>query len=132
MYDKTTNCIMEENAMDMPTKKGAIIVLAAIATILTFIIAVYGVIRCWNNVPIDILLCDNRGYPRTDVWFEVADLRCNPDDLGRVGIAGKYLGSTIMVFETSTGRRLLTTKLEKAGNESTITIIIPSNESEDD
>ena len=118
--------------MDMPTKKETIIVLAAIATILTFIIAVYGVIRRWNNDPIDIFLCDNRGFPRTDVWVEVGDLRCNPDVHGRVRIPGKYLGSTIMVFETSNGRRLLTTKIEKVGKELTITIIIPNNESEDD
>jgi hypothetical protein len=123
---------MEENAMDMPTKKEAIIVLAAIATILATTTAFYRAIRGRNNDPIDILLLDNRGYPCINVRIEIGDLRCNPDGDGRVRVAGKYLGLYIMIFDASTGRLLMTTKLEKVSNESTIRITIPSNKSEDD
>ena len=118
--------------MDMPTKKEAIIVLAAIATIFTSAVAFYRAMKNRNNNPIDILLLDNQGYPCTDVRVEVGDLRFNPDGHGRVRVAGKYLGLYIMIFEASTGRLLLTTKLEKVDNESTIRIIISNNELKDD
>jgi hypothetical protein len=97
--------------------------LTAIRTTIQIVFSFLSVFRPPPSV-MQVFLCDRARYPCTGVSLEGKFGTKKPDNEGRITLPAKYLGSTVKVFADSTSRLLLTTKLEKTGEDSIIVIVV--------
>lgn len=102
----------------------AIITLAALVSIITGGRFIYAWVS-GDVVVFEIFVCDQNGYPRTDVAIETPSGPRYPDAHGKIIACPKWIGEMITFHDVSTWQLLGSQKLTRSENERLVKLIIP-------